>query len=153
MATLADVETRADLGASESLGALIALHTLTVDTQRGFAKMVEKAQADFRPTADRFSALHGRHVGRLANMVREMGGLPNADGSFMGTVNSAAVSLRAVFDAIDTGAMDQIRSGEQHVLAAFDHALNISLPQSHHEALTQMNGELKQLLEETRHLG
>lgn len=153
MAILEDLDTRAVLGVSESLGALIALHTLTVDTQRGFTKMVEKAHADFRPVADRFSALHGRHIGRLANMVREMGGQPDADGSFMGTINSTVVSLRAVFGTIDIGVMDQIRSGEQNLLAAFALALRVSLPKGHHEALAQMQGELTQLLHETRHLG
>jgi uncharacterized protein (TIGR02284 family) len=140
-------------GAADSLEALIELHALSVDTLRGFEKMVEKAEVDFRPIADRFSALHTRHVARLDNMVREMGGLPDEDGSFMGTVNEAVVTLRAIFDAIDSGVMDRVRSGEENVLAAFDRAIGTSLPEGHHSALTQMKEELTGLLDETRQLG
>ena len=133
-------------GACDSLEALTLLHTLSVDTRRGFEKMVEKADADFQSTAERFSALHGRHVARLDTMVREMGGLPDADGSFMGTVNVAVVALRAVFDVIDTDVMDRVRSGEDNVLVAFDDAIAASLPQGHRQALTEMKAELTGLL-------
>lgn len=153
MSLLDSLEIQTMPGASDSLEALIELHTLSVDTRRGFDKMVEKADADFRPIADRFSALHDRHVARLDMMVREMGGLPDADGSFMGAINSAVVTLRAVFDSIDSGVMAQVRSGEENVIAAFDRTIAASLPQGHTEALIQMKGELTAILDETRKLG
>jgi uncharacterized protein (TIGR02284 family) len=153
MPMLNDADNTGGFGASDSLEALILLHMLSVDTRRGFEKMVEKAEVEFRPTAERFNALHDRHVVRLDNMVREMGGLPDEDGSFMGAVNTAVVSLRAVFDAVDNEVMDRVRSGEENVLAAFDRAIAASLPQGHREALTQMKAELTGLLDETRHLG
>lgn len=153
MSVLNDADNPGGFGAIDSLEALSALHRLSVDTRRGFEKMVEKAEVDFQPTAERFNALHGRHVARLNNLVREMGGLPDTDGSFMGTVNSAVVALRAVFDAIDTDVMDRVRSGEDSVLAGFDRAIAASLPQGHREALIQMKAELTGLLNETRHLG
>jgi uncharacterized protein (TIGR02284 family) len=153
MPMLNDADNPSGLGAIDSLEPLTVLHTLSVDTRRGFEKMVEKAEVEFQLTAERFSALHGRHVARLDNMVREMGGLPDEDGSFMGTVNTAVVALRAVFDAVDHEVMDRVRSGEQNVLAAFDRAIAASLPQGHREALSQMRAELISLLDETRHLG
>lgn len=140
-------------GAVDSLDALAQLHTLSVDTERGFDKMVKKAEPDFLPIAERFRALHGRHIARLDAMVREMGGLPDTDGSFMGTVNVAVVSLRAVFDAIDAEVMDQVRSGEANVMTAFDRAIAASLPQGHRDALTAMKTELTKLLDDTRKLG
>ena len=140
-------------GASDSLNTLAQLHILSIDTRRGFEKMVKKADIDFQPTAERFSALHGRHVARLDAMVREMGGVPDSDGSFMGTVNTVVVSLRSVFDAIDMDVMDWVRSGEENVLTAFDHAIAASLPQGHREALIEMKTELTRLLHETRQLG
>lgn len=136
--------------ASESLDALIDLHTLSVDTRLGFEKMVEKAEPSFRPVSERFLALHIRHVARLDTMVREMGAVPDAAGSFMGTVNRAVVTLRAAFDAIDADVIAQIRTGEDSVLKAFDRAVAASLPQGHLQALTQMRAELSGLLDETR---
>ena len=148
-----DAHNAGDFGVGDSLDALTQLHTLSVDTGRGFDKMVKKAEPDFLPTADRFRALHSRHTARLDAMVREMGGLPDTDGSFMGTVNVAVVSLRAVFDAIDADVMDQVRSGEANVIAAFDRAIAASLPKGHRDALVDMKTELTRLLDDARKPG
>jgi uncharacterized protein (TIGR02284 family) len=132
--------------ASESLDALIDLHKQSVDTQRGFEKMAEKAEPAFGAVVQRFLALHTRHVARLDQMVREMGAVPDAEGSFMGTVNRAVISMRAMVDDIDADTMKQIRSGEDYVLTAFDRAIGASLPQGHDAALHEMRGELVSLL-------
>jgi uncharacterized protein (TIGR02284 family) len=142
----------ADLAANDSLDALIYLHTASVDTMRGFQKMAEKAEPVLRPVVEQFCALHTRQVARLDVMVREMGGVPDANGSFMGTVNRAVITLRTLFNDVDTAVMDNIREGEEFVLAAFDRAMQASLPQGHMQALTQMRGELSALLTETTHL-
>lgn len=141
------------IGVTDSLEALLKLQILSEDTRLGFEKMVEKSEIEFRPIAEQFSALHGRHGVRLHNMVREMGGLPDQDGSFMGTVNQAVITLRAMFDTIDTDVMAQVRRGEENVFAAFDRAIAASLPQGHSDALIQMKAELTALLDETRRLG
>lgn len=143
----------ADIAASESLDALIDLHTGSIDTLRGYQKMAEKAEPAFRPVIEGFCALHIRHTARLDTMVREMGGVPDADGSFMGTVNRAAVTLWAVFDTIDADVMDNVRSGEEKIFVAFDRAMQASLPQGHLQSLTQMRAELSDMLNETAHLG
>jgi uncharacterized protein (TIGR02284 family) len=148
-----DADLPGGIGASESFDVLSKLHKLSVDTRRGFEKMVEKAEVEFRPTAELFSTLHGRHVARLDTMLRDMGGLPDEHGSFMGSVNVAVVSLRAVFDAIDMEVMDSVRSGEENVLAAFDRAIAASLPLGARETLTQMKAEVTELLDQTRKLG
>lgn len=139
--------------AVDSLDALIALHTLSVDTRLGFQKMADTAEPEFPPIAERFNALHGRQIARLNIMVREMGSLPDKNGSLMGTINVAVVGIRAALAAIDKGVTDQVRSGEQNVLAAFDRAAQVSLPQGHRDTLTQMKAELTGLLDETRHIG
>ena len=132
--------------AADSLDALIDLYNQTVDTQRGFEKMAEKAEPSFSPVVQRFLALHVRHAARLDRMVREMGAVPDASGSFMGTVNRAVVSMRAMFDQIDSDTMKQVRSGEDYVLEAFDRAIAASLPQDHDAALNEMRQELVSLL-------
>ncbi len=137
----------ADMLDQDHLEALIDLHTRSIDTLRGFETMVEKAVPAFRTIAEKFRALHARHVTRLATMVREMGGRPDSDGSFMGTVNRTVVTLRATFDTIDHQVIHQIHSGEAHVLAAFDRALGTRLPQRQIDALSWMRVELAGLLE------
>lgn len=134
------------------LDVLIDLHTRSVDTLRGFEKMVDEAVVSFRPTAERFRALHENHVIQLDGMVRDCGGMPDDDGSFMATVNRAVVSLRATFDDIDNDVMDQIRSGEDNLLAAFDRAVAAPLPNPDQQAVTRMRAELAGLLDDTRHI-
>ncbi len=148
-----DAENIGSIAARDSLDTLLAVQTLSVDTLHGFQKMVEKAEPHFRPIAERFAALHGQHVTQMYNMVREAGGIPDDEGSFMGRINTAVVTLRAVFDDIDTGVMDQVRSGEKHLIATFDDAIASPLPLGQCEALTQMKAELVQLLAETQDLG
>ena len=81
MAMLKDPGNPAYHGSDESVETLLELHTLSVDVLSGFEKMVEKADPDFGIVAERFAALHTRHVARLATMAREIGGLPDTDGS------------------------------------------------------------------------
>ncbi|MGR3507595.1 MAG: DUF2383 domain-containing protein [Paracoccaceae bacterium] len=133
--------------------AITELHTRTVDALRGYEKMVEKAEPEFRATAQKFRDLHDSHASALSRILIAMGAQVDADGSFMGTVNQAVVSLRAFFDEIDEDVMDNIRSGEDHVLKAFDGALaSGAMPQDHETSLLAMREELLALLTATRHL-
>jgi Domain of unknown function (DUF2383) len=132
--------------------ALIALYDRTVDSLRGFVKMVEKAEPSFRDTAERFRSLHARHAGDLARMLADRGAEAKADGSIMGLVNEAVVSFRAFFDDIDEDVMDQVRSGEGWVLTAFDEALAEMDREDDSAKLREMRAELATLLDDTRHL-
>jgi uncharacterized protein (TIGR02284 family) len=137
----------------QGIDTLIALHRRSVDACEGYATMVEKAELSFRPVAERFRALHAGHADRLARLIAASGSEADTDGTFMGTVNKAVVSLRAIFDRIDADVMANIRSGEDHVLQAFDNALAASQPAATMGDLRAMRAELSDLLAEMRHLG
>jgi hypothetical protein len=70
----------------------------------------------------------------------------------MGTANAVVVSMRAFFDHIDAGVMDNIRSGEDHVLSAFDAAIEAVADASIASDLQEMRGEVTDLLHQTRDL-
>ncbi|WP_232622674.1 DUF2383 domain-containing protein [Pseudorhodobacter sp. MZDSW-24AT] len=143
----------APMAAPDAADALLALQRRTVDALTGYVKMVEKAEPEFRPVAERFRALHDRHNAALTAMLIRHGVEPDADGTFMGTVNKAVVSLRALFDEIDEDVMDSIRDGENHVLEAFDEAIGASgMPPADVTELRDMRDELTVLLQDTRHL-
>lgn len=133
--------------------ALAALHTRTIDALAGYETMVGKAEPEFRPVAESFRDLHARHAARLGALVRAHGGRPDEDGSFMATVNRAVVSIRALFDEIDDDVMDQIRSGERHVLDAFDEAIAADPHAAHVAELEMMRRELADLLATSRGIG
>ncbi len=144
-------EPRAD--AVDQHEALTALYDRTVDSVQGYAKMVEKAEPSFRDTAERFRALHARHAGELARLLADAGIEAADDGTIMGTVNKAVVTFRAFFDDIDEDVMDQVRSGEDWVLKAFDDAIAEQDGAGSAARLREMQAELTNLLAETRHLG
>lgn len=130
--------------------AVADLHTRTVDALAGFETMVEKAEPAFRDIVERFRDLHARHAGALKAILADLGIEVDDDGSFMGTVNEAVVSLRAFFDEIDEDSMDNIRSGEEHVLRAFDAAIAGGLSQPHETSISEMRAELRDLLDVTK---
>lgn len=149
----ADAVGDAPSAAPDATNTLRSLQTRTADALAGYVKMVEKAEPAFRPVADRFRSLHDRHNAALSAMLIRHGAEPDADGSFMGTVNQAVVSLRALFDEIDEDVMDNIRDGENHVLTAFDDAMTATgMPPADVTELRDMRDELASLLQDTRHL-
>lgn len=131
--------------------ALTALYDRSLDSVKGFARMVETAQPEFRETAERFRALHAHHADALGRMLADLGVRVDADGSVMGLVNQAVVTFRAFFDDIDEDVMDQVRSGEDWVLKSFDAA--IAEAAGSVADLRAMRAQLTDLLADTRQLG
>ncbi len=128
------------------------LHTRTVDALAGYEMMADKAEPEFRAVAEEFRDLHRGHAAALAEMLVQAGRTPDTDGSFMATVNRAVVGLRALFDRIDADVLARIRSGEQHVLRAFDDAVaeatddHANRPDSA-KSLTLMRSQLRTLVD------
>lgn len=150
---MTDEQGEAPYAAPDAAEALLALQRRTADALAGYVTMVEKAEPEFRPVVERFRALHDRHNAALSAMLIRHGAGPDADGSFMGTVNKAVVSVRAFFDEIDEDVMDSIRDGENHVLTAFDEAISATgMPPADVTDLRDMRDELTVLLQDTRHL-
>lgn len=139
-------EGEADLDAGRE--ALTDLHTTTIDVLKGYEKMVEKAEPEFRPVAQRFLDLHGRHAAALHRILVAKGADVDADGSLMGTINRVVVGMRAFFDEIDEDVLGSIKDGEDHVLNAFDEALNSGQTPEDASAISAMRDELVALLHE-----
>lgn len=135
-------------GPSPETDTMLALYNRVVDAKAGFDVMVEKAEDDFIEVATSFRDMHARHADEIGKMLSPDDA---KDGTLMGTVNKAVLTLRAFFDEIDEDVMGQVRRGEQSVLQAFreaeEHAVG---PQE--AKLIGLRAELEDLLERTRHL-
>jgi hypothetical protein len=138
-----------DTVTADELDALHALHGRIVDTLAGFDKMVETAEPAFRPVAEAYQKLHRRHAEEVAQCLAKAGQTPDADGSFMGSVNRAVVATRALFDAIDADVLSHVRSGEGYVLNAFDDAIGHTGDSDRVARLRAMRRELTDLLAAT----
>lgn len=145
-------ESRAPENDSEATEALVTLHQRTVDALKGYAKMVEKAEPEFRNTAERFRSLHAANAARMSRILARLGHPVSDDASMMGNLNEAVVAFRAFVDQIDEDVMDQIRDGEDWILAAFDDAV-ASRQDAVRAELFEMRAELVKLLDETSHIG
>ncbi len=148
---LALADTVTSVAADEQAPALVALYDRSLDSVKGYAMMVENAEPSFRDTAERFRALHASHAEGLSRLLSDLGVEAKADGSVMGMVNHAVVAFRAFFDDIDEDVMDQVRSGEDWILKAFDAAIAEQAEAA--PALQAMRAELAALLADTRNLG
>ena len=133
-----------------ALDALETLHNRTVDVLAGYETMIGKAEPEFRSIPERFRDLHGRHSAAIAALLTAGGRTPDADGTFMSTVNRTVVSLRALFDDIDEDSMKQIENGEQNVIKAFDDALSQNQTTDARSALSSMRQELVGLIDQAR---
>jgi len=133
--------------------ALQILHNRITDALEGFRVMQEKAEPSFRPTVARFVALHERQAAMVGDLLLAQDQHASLDGTLMGTVNKAVVSIRALFDSIDADALDRIRDGEQHVIDAFTDALAADPSPANARILEAMRAELLALVEATRAIG
>ncbi len=134
----------------EALDHLAKAHVATVDALTGYITMVEKAESDFRPVVEAFRKMHAQHADTLAQHLKNLGREPDTDGSFMGTINKAVVTMRAVFDDIDDDTMDSIRNGEEHVLETYHEATETALPSAVLTDLRRLSDEINAQIEQTR---
>jgi Domain of unknown function (DUF2383) len=123
--------------------------TRTLDAREGFAKMVEHAEPEFAPIVARYFEHHSRHAEGLTRILNDARIAKDADPSLMVAVNRLVVATRAMFDDIAADVLKQIRSGERHVLDAYDDARDDRLPDEVQHCLSEMSAELWTLIEET----
>jgi uncharacterized protein (TIGR02284 family) len=146
--------TKTDINLTSSAAdALIIAHRRTVDALAGYDTMIEKAKPEIRPIVEQFRTLHASHADTLGRYIADLGLTPDQDGSIMGSVNKAVVSLRAMFDDIDADVMESIRNGEEHVRKAFDDAVANAGSSTVQMQLQQMRDELVALIDRTRQSG
>jgi uncharacterized protein (TIGR02284 family) len=124
--------------------------TRTLDALAGYDKMLPEAEPEVAPILRKLRETHHSHAGQLGALVTALGGTPDMNGSLMGTVTKAVVSLRAMFDEIDDDALERAVEGERHVTVAFADAM-AEIPEGpRREDLARMKAELDALLAEAR---
>ncbi|GAB5449438.1 DUF2383 domain-containing protein [Gymnodinialimonas sp.] len=124
--------------------------TRTVDALAGYEKMVAEAEPEVLAILQKLQATHKEHAAQLAAIIVAAGGTPDTDGSLMSTVNTAVVSLRAMFDEIDDDALEHAIDGEKYVVEAFEDAMK-ELPEGENrQALADMLAQLEGVLAEAR---
>lgn len=128
---------------SEALDLVAEVHTRVLDTVAGMEKLHDKADADFKATAQDLLAMHRRHEADLSAYLVAQGRDAQEDGSFFATVNRAVIEMRSWVDDISDNVMTQVKEGEKHVLEAYSDALEAAgQPEEARDMLSRQRAEI-----------
>ena len=104
---------------------LASLHTMLVDTRAGYEEAAKDAKApDLAALFRDMAELRDEDHEQIHQSLTALGAQPDEKGSFMATVHQAVIGLRATLTGLDRNALGSFASGEEHVLKAYDEALN-----------------------------
>lgn len=107
-----------------SSDSLTSLHTAIVDAREGYRKAIEKAdEPNVLSIFRSVDALHAAAHEDVHRMLASRGEKPDDDGSLMGTVHSAVVTVRSAILGLNDGSLDAFASGEENNLKAYDEAI------------------------------
>lgn len=130
----------------DRLDLIAKVHTRVLDTISGFDKLVEKAEPEFKPTAQSFLVAHSRHETVLAAYLAQCGREPDEDGSFIGTLNRAVIEARSWFEDVDKDILDRVADGERQLLETYAEARDAGQTVEANAILTQQMAEIEDLL-------
>jgi uncharacterized protein (TIGR02284 family) len=105
---------------------LNGLITTTIDSAAGFERAAEDADCGrFAALFRDFGAERRQVVGALQDMVRELGGIPNDDGSLKADLHRRWVDLRAAIagGGGDAAIIAEVERGEDYLKAKNEEAL------------------------------
>ncbi len=133
--------------------ALADLHTALVDARKGYEEAIEKSDDARLTTLFReMHSLHGSAHGDIHGILSAKGAHPDDDGSFMGTVHKAVISVRSAVVGLDDNSLASFASGEENTLDKYDEAIReesdagvTQTLRSHRDRLAAKIGEMKRL--------
>ena len=99
------------------------VHTRVVDVIRGYEELVERAEPDLKPLAERMLALHRAHEEQLHVVLESRGHPPDHEGSFMGLIQENVIRLRSWVDDMDRDIVPRIREGERQLVELYEEAI------------------------------
>jgi len=111
-------------GSAESLK---KLHTVLIDTHRGYEEALKEASKDasssaLAPIFREMMDLRSKDHAEIHQALLSLGEKPDDSGSFMTTVHRIAIDARAMVTGLNES-MPSFISGEEQVIGAYDEAL------------------------------
>jgi uncharacterized protein YabE (DUF348 family) len=111
---------------ANSVETIEALHTTLVDACRGYRKAVEQAEdtAMYEMALEALE-LHRAHEAELREVLQRSGRSIDVDGSLLGTVHVAAITLRSTIVGLDRKSLSVFIDGEERHLASYDESIAV----------------------------
>jgi len=109
---------------SHDIDVLNGLIALTLDSSRGYREAAEQSKnVMIVDLFQRWSSERHRVVEGLREMVRELGGRPEDDGTVLASVHRIFLDLRAHIGASDKGVEEEVERGEDYIKHKFEKSL------------------------------
>jgi len=110
-----------------SIESLKKLHTVLIDTHRGYEEALKEARADssssaLAPLFREMIDLRGKAHMDIHEVLISLGEKPDDSGSFMTTVHRIAIDARAMVTGLNES-LPSFISGEEQVIAVYDETL------------------------------
>jgi uncharacterized protein (TIGR02284 family) len=103
---------------------LSSLHTALLDAREGYGKAIEQADdANLGRQLRSVDRLHAAAHVDIHRLLASRGATIDEDGSLMGNVHKAVVSVRSAIIGLDEGSLAAFASGEERNLTTYDDAI------------------------------
>lgn len=146
VATVDRSTNRADVEAY--LDELSAMHVRHVDASSGFKAAVEKADEAMVPVLRELMSMHDAFARELGDLLRAHDRAPNSDGSWMGYVHEAVVTVRNWITGLDRDIIPGLLNGERMLLDRYDDLREMAHPGGDDMAvLTRQRNRLNQAID------
>jgi uncharacterized protein (TIGR02284 family) len=112
---------------ADVLECLKSLHANAIDARNGYDEAMHDADGNgFSSLFDEMIVIHAENADELAVELERAGEAPGDDGSFMTTIHSTIMSIRALFGGLDESVVPGLIDGEKRNVASYRQALEIS---------------------------
>jgi uncharacterized protein (TIGR02284 family) len=136
----------AKLSNDDVISTLNGLIETCKDGQDGFKQSAEAVKnADLKTKFYELSQQRSQYVGELQNLVRELGGDPEKEGSFSGAIHRGWINIKGVITGNDDEAiLNEAERGENYAKDAYNTALEQNLPSNVNEVISRQLREVTQ---------
>ena len=133
------------LSPSDVIDTLNDLIQTARDGQKGFQEAAEKIDApDTKTFCLEQSRQRAHFVGELQTLVHVLGDEPDNEGTINGAMHRGWMNLKAALGGGDHAILNEVESGEDAAVRAYQKALNKTLPADVREIVQRQSYSIKQ---------
>ena len=129
------------------------LHTALIDAREGYAKAIAEAEnTSLRSIFEEADDLHRRAHADIHRLLAAHGDSPDDDGSFMGDVHKAVISVRSAVTGLGPFSLSSFASGEERIIEHYDEAIVAEADSATANTLSSHKAALEQLVQRMKGL-
>lgn len=127
---------------TENLNRLIGINNDSINGYREAAELVENET--YATTFKNFAQERETFGTKLANMVTEIGGTPEADGNFKGMFHRMWMNLKTAVTNGDAALLDEIERGETAAIDVYNDVLETALTEQQRDIIVKQLNSIRE---------